>query len=208
MLRHDSKRIHFGITTGFNLTNFHINRSEAFVNHDSIKVVNSPKKPGFIVGIVSDLHLGKHTDLRFIPTLILSDKYLYYTEYNIDGDEVVPKIVESIILNFPISFKYKSDRFYDNFRFYVLSGARFDWDFSSNKRARKATEIVKIQPFDIAAEVGMGLEFYFPLFIFAPEIKISQGIFNTHVPTPNLRYSEVLESLRSKYITISFQFEG
>jgi len=140
--------------------------------------------------------------------LVFAEKDLRYTEYDVDGDISVPKTVESIIINFPLSFKYKSDRFFNNFRFYVLGGGRFDWDLASNSKARKALDIVKIDRFDFAAEVGLGLEFYFPMFIFAPEIRLSHGLFNTHVPTEGLRFSNVLEKLRSKYVTISFQFEG
>lgn len=208
MTKHDSKIIHFGISMGINNSQFAITRSSAFAQHDSIKVVDSPRSPGFNVGIVSALHTGKHGEIRFIPTLVFAEKDLRYTEYNIEGDDETNKTVESIIINFPLSYKYKSDRFFNNFRFYVLGGGRFDWDLASNSKARKALDIVKIDRFDVAAELGLGLEFYFPMFIFAPEIRISHGLLNTHVPTDNLRYSEVLQRLRSKYITISLQFEG
>lgn len=206
--QHDNKWIHFGISLGLNTAHFNIDRSELFAYHDSIKVVDSPKSPGFNVGIISDLHLTKRIDLRFIPTLVFSEKDLRYTETF--GDELVneTKTVESIILSFPLSFKYKSDRFFDNFRFYALAGARFDWDLASNSKARKATDIVKIAGTDLSLEYGIGLEFYFPLFIFSPEIRFSHGLTNLHVPTPNFRYSDVLDKLRSRSIMISFQFEG
>lgn len=209
MLKNESKKMHFGIMLGFNRSNFAITHSSEFAYHDSIKVVNSPKKPGFNIGIISDLHLSKNADLRFIPTLIFAEKDLRYTEiYDANSDIEVTKTIESILLDFPILLKYKSDRFFNNFRFYAIGGARFDWDLGSNSKARRATDIVKINRYDFSVEYGVGLEFYFPLFIFSPEIKLSQGIPNIFVPTPNLRYSEVLQKLRSKFITISLQFEG
>lgn len=205
---HDKKKVHFGISLGFNQSKFAITHSEAFTFHDTIKVVDSPRSAGFNVGIVSDLHLSKHADLRFIPTLVFSEKDLRYTEANAAGDTEQIKTVESIILKFPLTFKYKSDRFFNNFRFYALGGARIDWDLASNSKARKATDIVKIDTYDAALEYGFGLEFYFPMFIFAPEIKFSQGLLNLHVPTEGLRFSDVLGRLRSQAITVSFQFEG
>lgn len=208
MPKHDNKTIHFGMSLGLPRGNFMVTHSEAFNFHDSIKVVDSPTSAGFNVGIISDLHLTKHADLRFIPSLIFVEKDLRYTEISDEGDQEVTKTIESIILSAPLLFKYKSDRFFDNFRFYAIGGGRFDWDLQSNSKARRAKDIVKLARYDVAVEYGIGLEFYFPLFIFSPEIKISQGLSNLHVPTENLRFSEVIDKLRSKYITISFQFEG
>lgn len=208
LLKHDKKRIHFGMTLGFNRAQFMVRHAPAFTYHDTIKVVESPISTGFNVGIISDLHLGNNADLRFIPTLIFAEKRLNYVETLDEGDTETQKTVESIILGFPLTFKYKSDRFFDNMRVYILGGGRFDWDLASNSKARRATDIVKIDRFDFSAEYGVGLEFYFPLFIFSPEIKITQGLTNLLVPTPNFRYSDVLGKLRSRYLTLSLQFEG
>jgi hypothetical protein len=208
LTRHDNKKMHFGISLGFNVANFSLTHSDAFIYHDSIKVVESPRSPGFNIGIISDLHLGKNADLRFIPSLVFAEKDLLYSEISPNGDVDVNKTLESIILNFPLSFKYKSDRFFNNFRFYAIGGLRFDWDLGSNAKARKATDIVKIKGSDFLVEYGVGLEFYFPLFIFSPEFRVSSGLPNLFVPTENLRYSDVLQSLKSRYFMITFQFEG
>lgn len=208
LIKHDSKLLHFGIVLGFNQTRFNITHSDSFINHDSIKVVESPNTPGFNLGIVSNLKLNNHIDLRVIPTLVFAEKDLVYTEFRAGGDEPVPYTIESIYLDLPVGLKFKSDRFYDNFRFYVLAGMKFDYDLASNSKKRKANDIVKLGVLDVAAEAGFGFEFYFPLFIFSPEIKLGQGINNVHVPTENLQYSDVLGKLRSRTLTISLQFEG
>lgn len=208
MPNHDNKRLHFGISLGFNSSKFVITHSDAFTFHDTIKVVDAPRATGFNVGIISDLHLSRHTELRFIPSLIFIEKNLRYTETDGEVDFTSQKTIESIILGFPLALKYKSDRFFDNFRFYGLLGGRFDWDLGSNSKARRATDIVKIDRFDVSVEYGVGLEFYFPLFIFSPEIKFSTGIPNLHVPTEGLQYSDVLGKLRSRGVFLSLQFEG
>ena len=206
---HDNKRLHFGISLGLNWSKFAVTHSDAFAFHDTVKLVNSTRSPGFNISIISNLHLTKRSDLRFIPGLTFAERDLVYSEDSFEGHDTTNiKTIESIILHFPVLYKYKSDRFFENFRFYVIGGARFDWDLASNSKARKATDIVKINNFDILAEYGVGLEFYFPLFIFSPQLKFSQGILNTHVPTENLRYSDVLGRLRSNYITLTLQFEG
>ncbi len=205
---HDNKRVHFGMLMGYNSTRFSVEHSEAFILHDSIKVVESPNSAGFNLGIVSNLKVGRRLDLRFIPTLIFAEKELRYVEVSGAGDFIRKNTIESIYLSFPIGLKYKSDRFYDNFRFYILGGVKVDWDLASNSKKRKANDIVKLAPIDVGVEMGFGFEFYFPLFIFSPEIKLSRGLNNVHVPTENYQYSDVLENLRSRTLTISLQFEG
>jgi hypothetical protein len=52
------------------------------------------------------------------------------------------------------------------------------------------------------------MQFFFPFFIFSPELKISQGIGNTLIYNPALQESTVLEKLLSRTFTISLHFEG
>ena len=44
----------------------------------------SEDQKGFNLGIVSNLRLGKYTDLRFIPTLVFGERIL---NYHIDREE-------------------------------------------------------------------------------------------------------------------------
>lgn len=208
LLKHDKKLIHFGIALGFNRSRFQITHSDAFTFHDTIKVVESSWSPGFNVGIVSDLHLNENIHLRFIPTLIFTEKDLEYTEIEGTSEVFRTATIESIILGFPLYLKFKSDRIFNNYRFYAIAGARIDWDLASNSEARKRFDIVKLNRFDFVAEYGVGLEFYFPLFIFAPEIRFTHGLGNIHTPTPGLRDSNVLNKLRSRGFFMVFQFEG
>lgn len=162
LIKHDHKKLHFGIVLGYNQTRFNITHSESFINHDSIKLVESPNTPGFNLGIVSNLKLTNHLDLRVIPTLVFAEKDLRYTEFRPGADEEIINTIESIYLDLPIGLKFKSDRFYDNFRFYVLGGLKFDYDLASNSKKRKANDIVKLGTLDMAVETGFGFEFYFP----------------------------------------------
>lgn len=205
---HDSKRLHFGIGVGYNTSKFWLVHSDEFTFHDSIKVAESTRAPGFNFNIISNLHLTKKLDLRFLPGIIFGEKNLRYVELGPKNDTSVVKTIESIYLDLPLLLKYKSDRIFDNFRFYVVSGMRFDYDFASNSKKRRATDIVKVDRLDYAGEIGLGLEFYFPLFIFSPEIKFSYGLPDVFVETPNLRFSDVLDKLKSRAIVITLQFEG
>jgi len=205
----DNKKIHFGILVGYNSSRFTVTHSESFIYNDSIDLVESPNSPGFNVGIISNLRLNKRFDLRVIPTISLVERIIRYDEILADGqDNTLDNVVESIFLDFPIGVKYKSDRVSDNMRFYILGGGKVGWDVASNSKKRKANDILKLAPIDFGVEYGFGFEFYFPYFMFTPEIKITQGMRNVHLPTDGLKYSDVLEQLRSRVITFSLQFEG
>jgi len=107
----------------------------------------------------------------------------------------------------PFLFKYKSDPWID-MRMYVLSGIKYNFDLASNANARNAEDLVKLARHDVSLEYGFGIEIYFPYFIMAPEIRISQGFFNVLVEDPKLNFSNVFEKLLTRMISFSLHFEG
>lgn len=203
-LEYVNKKIYFGISMGVNISTYKYTHSADFAYNDTILKVNSKRGPGFNLGIVTNLKLGKYFDLRFIPALAFADKSLEYTLFN---DSLVSKNIESININFPISLRFKSQPIKD-MRIYVLAGLKYNMDLASNAKARKAEDQVKIGRHDFSYEYGLGIQFFFPLFIFSPEIKISNGLFNVHSANTSLVYSNVLDKLQSRTILISFHFEG
>ena len=96
----------------------------------------------------------------------------------------------------------------DNFRFYMLGGINYQYDLASNATARKADDLVKLNPTNLSVEAGIGFQFFFPVFILSPEIKISNGIINVHHRDPNLIYSRSIDKLKSRMIVFSLIFEG
>ena len=93
-------------------------------------------------------------------------------------------------------------------RFYSLAGVKYDYDLASNAGARNADDFVKVKKGDFGVEAGVGFQFFFKYFIFSPEIKISQGLTDVHVRDPNLKYSAVIDEMKSRMIMFSLQFEG
>ncbi len=90
----------------------------------------------------------------------------------------------------------------------MLGGIKGDVDLASNARARKAEELVKINKYDYGFEAGLGFNFYFPSFIFSPEIKISNGLSNLHSRDESLKYSSALDRILSRMIIFSIHLEG
>ncbi|MDX2000808.1 MAG: outer membrane beta-barrel protein [Chitinophagales bacterium] len=203
-LEYVNKKIYFGITLGYNTSNFKLVQNSTFIDNDSVLTINSTHGPGFNLGIVSNLQMGKYFDLRFIPSLCFADKNL---QYKMASGKTVEKSIESIILEFPLEVRFKSQPIKD-MRLYVLVGMKYNLDLASNAKARRAEDQVKIVANDFAYEYGAGIQFFFPLFIFSPEIKFSNGLLNLHSRDEDFIYSNVLDKLLSRSILISLHFEG
>ncbi len=206
---HDNKRYYFGITLAGSSARFQTNLHPSFLEQDTVMVAEPINAGGFALGLSATVHLTKRFEARFNPMLSFMDRNLFYKLRYQDRDlgTDVTKKVESVIVSFPLHFKFNSDRI-GNFRVYMLGGGKFDFDLASNARARKAEELVKIQKFDRGIEAGVGFNFYFPSFIFSPEIKISNGFGNIHSRDASLKYSSVFDKIQSRMIIFSIHLEG
>ena len=141
--------------------------------------------------------------------MVFGEKNIVYTthDYATNTDTITKFNVQNIYIDVPIQLKLKSDRVKD-FRMYVVAGMKYAYDLAALSKARKAQNLVRLTPHDVAAEFGVGFEFYFPLFILAPEIKISQGLMNVLSRDEHLLNSRVLDQLKSRTITFSIHIEG
>lgn len=202
--RFSLKPYHFGIALAYNTSDFRVTFSDQFISHDSVMLVTSSTGPGFNLGIITNLRLGKYFDLRFIPSLSFAEKNLDYTYRNETNST---QTLESLYLLMPFDFKFKSAA-YKDMKVYVLGGVQYTYDFASNAEARNADGLVKIKASDVAVNCGFGFEFYFPYFIFSPEIKLSNGIINVHSLDPVLQESLVMDKLLSRTLLFSINIEG
>jgi len=205
---HDLKPYYFGITLGLNSSRFHPQLDSRFIADDSVLVAEPVNKIGFSLGLSATARLSNRFQLRFNPNLSFIERDIVY-KLKFPEEELteVNKKVESIIVSFPIQLKLQSDRI-GNFRVYMLAGLKGDIDLSSNARAKRAEELIKVKSFDYGPEVGLGFNFFFESFIFSPELKFSNGIPNLHSRDANLKYSSVFDKVQSRSIMLTIHIEG
>lgn len=201
---HDDKPYYFGISLGFNTSQYKVFKSKYFIENDTIRNITPQWKPGFHLGIMGNLKLSNFIDVRAIPTFMLRDQGLDFTLQN---DSIRSSSFESVLFSLPFEFKFKSDR-QTNFRFYVAAGGKIDYDFNSNVRSRRTDEVIKIKPFDYGYTLGLGFEFYYPNFIFSPEIKISNGLGNSIKRNADEPTNKAIDRITTRMIIISFHIEG
>ncbi len=204
--KYDNQWIHFGFLLGTNSTNFKITYDDNFYQSDSVLVLEPAKKSGFNLGIISNLRINSNLDLRFMPDLAFSQRDLQYTMIYPNGKTpLVIKKVESTFLELPLELKFKSNRV-NNYRFYVTGGFKYMIDMVSQAKVQNDEQIVKLVKYDYGYMIGVGMDLYLPLFKFAPEIKMFQGMPNVIAKDPAV-YTTSIKSLKSQIFTISLTFE-
>ncbi len=207
--KYDRARIHFGFVLGLNISKFKVEPVGDLRIRDTVYSIVPRGTSGLNLGIISNLKLGEHFDLRFIPALAFTQRNLEYSMVYTDSNfsrETITKQVESTYLEFPFHLKFKSSRI-DNYRVYVLAGWKYAIDMVSQAKVlAKDKEIVKLKKHDYGYEIGVGFDFYMTYFKFSPELKMYNGLTNLLVQDGR-RFSSPLNGLSSKAFVISFTFE-
>jgi hypothetical protein len=163
------------------------------------------------LGIYANWQASPHFDVRFYPLyLIFSEKkFVYQLKYPEPGDNNLTQVqkVESIVMSFPLQVRLKSDRI-GNFRVYSMAGIKYDFDLASNAGALNGQNMVKVKKSDFGYELGIGFQFFTRMVILSPEIKISYGLTNVHARDETLKYSNVIDEMRSRMIMFTLHIEG
>lgn len=208
----ESKSFRFGFSLGMNVMDFGIQNSEKANEDGQVYYADvSELKPGFSVGIVTDMLISRYFNLRFNPTLHFGERELNYGYKGIPADKIFKQNVPSVPMSFPLYLKYSSER-YGNLRPYLIGGAGVYFDLG-----RKTDQPLYLNVFDVFAEFGVGCDIYFSFFKLAPELKFALGFSDMLVPMTDERAAnlkpqdriktEAISKLTSRLITLTFNFE-
>ena len=197
------KVYYFCLSLSANRSTYKLYRSNYFVNQDSLFKSESIKNPGFSVGIITNIKFGNHIDFRFIPTFSFANRNIVYSDKSND----LNRKIESTFLELPLHIRFTSLP-YKDMKVFIIGGIKYDYDISNKSRTKKFSSLIKLSPHDFQAEIGAGMQFFFPYFIFSPEIKFSQGLNNILIYNGNNSESSILEKILSRAFIISFNFEG
>lgn len=206
--KYDKQKIHFGFALGINSSDFKIDKNVSLYESDTLFNVDNIKKSGFNLGIVTNLHMGPHFDLRFIPDLCFAQRDLQFTFYENGRATRTPtlKKIESTYIELPLLVKFKSNRV-GNFRAYAIAGLQYNIDMISQAKVEnKDKEYVKLKKQDYGYTIGAGTDFYLEMFKLSLEVRMFNGLDNLLV-TDNTVFSNSLNSLKTKMFLFSIYFE-
>ena len=211
----DQKWLHFGFTIGTNIMDFSIVKADDFFSEtqfNQIYGIENRPNVGFHLGPISNLRLGEYFDLRLLINLSFGQRDLTYRLVE-DTTAANPTLsthkmkLASTYLEFPLLLKYRAMRI-DNYRPYLIAGINPKIDLAAQKKI-KESELPKIRlkNFDLAWELGAGIDFYLPYFKFSPELKYSNGIYDI-VERDKTQFTSSIKHLHSKIWIFSLHFEA
>ena len=203
----DYRRLHYGFFVGTHVQDMEL-VNNAFVTDNGetwyADVVNY--SPGLTVGVLADLRLGTYFSLRLMPTMHFGQNNLRFREQG--SGEVSRQQVKATYIALPLHVKFAAERF-NNYRPYITAGV----SPMVNLTVKKQQQLL-VKRFDTMIEVGFGCDFYLPFFKLIPELKFSFSPLNVLqkerkdlLDSNLLKYTQSVDRVSSKMITLTFYFE-
>ena len=205
---YEDKFIHFGFSIGYNQQNFRIQLADDFNSLTDIYGIESKAHPGFRLGPVADIRLGRFVTFRTLFYLSFNQRDLIYylndSASNAFNQHTMN--ISSTILELPLQIKFRGDR-YNNIAPYAIVGFCPKYDLSANKAVNDEDKPkIQLQSFDPCGEIGGGLDLFLQYFKLSVELKYSVG-FKNIIKYDDTQYSTCISSLKSSGFMLSLHFE-
>lgn len=202
---YDNKQVTYGFLIGLHSTAYQIKYSDTFVtpNLDTVFSVEPSWSPGFALGFIVNLRLDELWDLRLTPTVAFYENKLRYVFT--DDTKTEEELVETTMVEFPILLKFKSER-RENLRMYMIGGIKPGIEASGKKAIENVTQSLEVKGANLSLDIGFGLDIYYPLFKFSPEIRFSRGIVDVLDSRTN-PFGIPLQRVNTNTITVYLLFQ-
>lgn len=205
---YDDRWFHPGLYFAPGFSRFSIEQSATYIQRQTL-TANSITSPDFGVGIIGDVRLGNAGSpfiLRFAPGVNFRTRRVEFGAHNgTPADSTFTQEVSSTVVDFPLLLKYQSKR-RGNTRVYMIAGVKPSVSVTT-RRSDLLRNQVQVSDNDLTLEYGVGLDLFYPLFKFAPELRFSYGLHNLLVDRPDV-YSQSLQSLRTSTVTLYLNIQN
>lgn len=202
---YDKKWLHYGFVIGTHFSSMGLQYNENFTDRrmDTLHSIMPKNTFGFSLGLIVNLRLNQFFDLRLLPEVSF---YEHHITYNYINESQHNELIESTFVEFPLLVKYKSER-RKNTRMYLVGGIEPGIEATGSKDPQLMEDKLIIEDANMSISVGVGLDIYYPLFKFSPEIRYSHGITNLLSPVNDNHLSEGINRLTTNTVTLYFLFE-
>ena len=217
----DLRPLHLGILVGMNLQDIELEnvgpqsilQEDGTMKTQTIVCDDDKWNAGFSVGVLADLRLSQHLNLRFTPTMHFGAKHLTFynmTELTAEGRLTeVTQDMKTTYMSFPVDLKFSAER-WNNYRPYIIAGVNQLVNLTS-----KNQDYLQLKRADTMIEVGLGCDLYLPFFKLIPELKFCYSLTNAidwrhadELQDTNKRmYANAVKSGQTKMIVLTFYFE-
>lgn len=217
----DLRDLHFGVLVGTHLQDLEfVNVGPQTITNDdgtTQQVIVSTDQDrwdaGFNVGVLAELRLSTHFQLRVAPAMYFGARHIMFRNYSLLKENGAPterrQDLKTAYVSSAFDLIAAAPRF-NNHRPYVIAGLNPMVNLSG-----KGNDYLKLKKFDAFLEVGVGCDFYLPYFKLRPELKFMYGLTNCLNTNHDkdirdksmLPYTNSVNSARSKMIVLTFYFE-
>ena len=217
----DLRPLHLGILVGMNLQDIElenvgpqtITMEDGTTQMKTIVCDDDKWNAGFSVGVLADLRLSQHLNLRFSPTMHFGAKHLTFrnlTDLTPEGRPVEEtQDLKSTYISFPIDLKFSAER-WNNYRPYLIAGVNPMINLKG-----KNQDYLQLKRTDTFLEIGLGCDFYLPFFKLIPELKfcysLTDALDKSHagelLDMNKRMYANSVRSGHTKMIVLTFYFE-
>ena len=217
----DLRPMHFGIHVGLNMQDIEFNNvgpqivtlEDGTVTQQTIVMDADKWNAGFSVGVLADLRLSNHLNLRITPTMHFGAKHLTFhnlTDLDAEGfPHEETQDMKKTYISFPVDLKFSAQR-WNNYRPYLIAGVNPMINLTG-----KDQDYIRLKKMDTFVEVGLGCDLYLPFFKLIPELKFCYSLTNAldrnhanELMDVNKRiYANAVTSGHSKMIVLTFYFE-
>ena len=204
----DKKTLTWGFFLGLNQYDY------KFTYEENLKDILVETSAGFSVGLISDLRLNEHLNLRFEPGLFITQRNLQYDESYFEGvnfnDSDLLREVKSTYVHFPLLLKVSTKRL-NNFKPFIMGGISTSINLSSNEENPddNAAGEFRTKRNVLFYEVGFGVDFYLEWFKFTPSIRGIFAINDEIVPDedPNSPWTGNVDTMKTRGVFLNFTFQ-
>ncbi|MDG5490106.1 porin family protein [Psychroserpens sp. SPM9] len=169
---------------------------------------------GFSVGLISNLRINDHLDLRFEPGLYITTRTLQYDPTYFAGMEFsnadLMREVKSTYVHFPLLLKVSTKRL-NNFKPFIIGGFSTALNLSSNEENPDDNSAgqFRTKKSVLFYELGIGIDFYNQWFKFTPSIR---GVFALNDELirdedPNSPWTQNVTTMKTRGIFLNFTFQ-
>jgi hypothetical protein len=217
----DLRPLHLGILVGMNLQDIELEnvgpqsilQEDGTMKTQTIVCDDDKWNAGFSVGVLADLRISQHLNLRFTPTMHFGAKHLTFynmTELTAEGRLTeLTQDMKTTYMSFPLDLKFSAER-WNNYRPYIIAGVNQLVNLTS-----KNQDYLQLKRADTMIEVGLGCDLYLPFFKLIPELKFCYSLTNAidwrhadELQDTNKRmYANAVKSGQTKMIVLTFYFE-
>jgi hypothetical protein len=197
----DKDRWSWGYFLGFNSYDFKFDYKNAPTQDIIVE-----KSLGFNVGLIGNMRLNDHFDLRLEPGVIFAGRNLTFPEIEEDNF----RETKSTYVHIPLLLKFSTKRI-NNFKPYIVGGVSTSINLSSNEDNPddNSSGEFRMNSSTYYYEVGFGVDLYLFFFKFSPSIR---GVFaiNDELKRdmdPNSPYTGNIDQMSTRGIFINFTFQ-